>query len=73
MIKILKNFENAKNIMKSANFFCFILYKEKMLTQHHEKLKQMMGAKRPKSLVYYMYLKLKHVNIFVTEKEEYLA
>ena len=30
---ILKNFENAeKNIMKSANFFCFcfILYKEKM-------------------------------------------
>ena len=40
--------------MKS--FFClflfFLLYEEKMFTQHHEKLKWMMGAKRPKSLVF---------------------
>ena len=63
-IPLLKNFENPRNfIMKSANFFCFVL--QCTHREHVHNWNRRCGAKRPKRLVF--------VDLYKLEKKWYVG
>ena len=61
-----------KNMMKSSNFSLFLLYtvqrEDAHRYSHNLKLKQKIGAKRPKNLIYLKSTKVKNVKYIFDQK-----